>query len=229
MQILIIGAMEQEVNALLKLMDHISETQIKHLTAYVGKLHGHDTIIAQSGIGKVNAAVTTTLLINHFNPDLVLNIGSAGGVHENIAIGDIVIANELCYHDVDVRAFNYEYGQVPGMPSRFKTETKLLDEVKTLTHNRTIHYGLICSSDSFMSDPEKILALKNNFPDMYAVDMESCAIAQTCYQFNLPCCIIRAISDHANNHASVNFDEFIETASVNSAELTVKMLTRLDP
>jgi adenosylhomocysteine nucleosidase len=227
LRILIIGAMEQEINAFLALMDDAATTQIRHITAYTGHYHGHDTLLAQSGIGKVNSAITSTLLINEFNPELALNIGSAGGVHESLSIGDIVVASELCYHDVDIRAFNYALGQVPGMPERFTPAPGILDAIQLIDHDRNIHSGLICSSDSFVSDPKRINELKELFPGIYAVDMESCSIAHVCHQFNVPFCIIRAISDLANDIASVNFDEFIETASVNSAELTFKMLEKL--
>ena len=230
MTIAIIGAMEQEVAILKDNIENLETTKIANYEYYSGKLKGTDVVLVQSGIGKVASTVATTLLINNFNPDYVINTGSAGGFDPDLKVGDIAVGDELVHHDVDVTAFNYEFGQVPNMPARFKADEKLVEAVTGLISDMTditCKVGLIATGDSFMCDPQRIEATRQQFPDMLAVEMEGAAIAQACYQMNTPFLVIRSLSDIAGQESPMSFDQYLEVASKNSSALLMKLLEKL--
>lgn len=230
MTIAIIGAMEQEVAILKDNIENLETTKIANYEYYSGKLKGTDVVLVQSGIGKVASTVATTLLINNFNPDYVINTGSAGGFDPDLKVGDIAVGDELVHHDVDVTAFNYEFGQVPNMPARFKADEKLVEIVTGLISDMTditCKVGLIATGDSFMCDPQRIEATRQQFPDMLAVEMEGAAIAQACYQMNTPFLVIRSLSDIAGQESPMSFDQYLEVASKNSSALLMKLLEKL--
>src|SRR5699024_10659166 len=147
-----------------------------------GKLFDKHVVLLKSGIGKVNAAMATTILMERFNPSLVINTGSAGGFAENLSVGDIVISDEVIHHDVDATAFDYEYGQVPQMPVSYLADPDLLDKTKIIVEGLDIPYelGLLATGDTFMSDERQINNVKALFPKMIAAEMEGAAIAQVC-------------------------------------------------
>src|SRR5699024_8380249 len=146
----------------------------------------------KSGIGKVNAAMATTILMERFNPSIVINTGSAGGFAENLSVGDIVISDEVIHHDVDATAFDYAHGQVPQMPESYLANTALLEKTKGIVEKLNIPYevGLVATGDTFMSDEKRISDVKELFPKMLAAEMEGAAIAQVCYQYDVPFIII---------------------------------------
>ncbi|MBQ9637597.1 MAG: 5'-methylthioadenosine/S-adenosylhomocysteine nucleosidase [Prevotella sp.] len=156
-------------------------------------------IIRQCGIGKVNAAIGTCELINEHHPDAIISTGCAGGVGNNLNIRDIVVSTELCYHDVwcgMAEAEGSKLGQVQGMPPRFKADPKLLDAASQLKiTNCKLETGLIVTGDWFVDSKQKMADIVSHFPDARAVDMESCAIAQTCYKYGVPFISFRVISD----------------------------------
>ncbi len=202
-------------------------TQIAGMSLHSGVINGVPVVVMQSGIGKVNATIATTLLIEKFHPKAIINTGSAGGIGEGLAVGDVVIGESVSHHDVDVTAFGYQIGQMAQMPADYPCDKKLIElaqSASTAFDHATIHQGLIVSGDQFICHTDKFATIKQNFPQALAVEMEACAIAQTCYQFNVPFVVIRAISDLANEEASVSFDEFIEQAGKQSAEMVVSML-----
>ena len=224
--IAIIGAMEEEVASLKSMMHRQSEQTIANCHFIQGKLENKDIILLQSGIGKVNAAMATTILLATYKPTVVINTGSAGGFADDLEVGDIVISDEVVHHDVDVTAFDYEYGQVPSMPPRFKADERLIKKVKDV--NDTLHLksriGLIATGDSFMSDPERVTEIRQRFPDMLAAEMEAVAIAQVCYQYEIPFVVIRALSDIAGKKSEISFDEFLDTAARNASNFIVEFL-----
>ena len=130
MKVGIIGAMEPEVAILRATLQNKEELTKGGFTFYTGELAGHTVTLVQSGIGKVAATVATTLLIDNFNPDCVINTGSAGGFDPELNVGDVVISDEVRHHDVDVTAFGYEIGQVPQMPAGFAAHAALIDAAK---------------------------------------------------------------------------------------------------
>ncbi|TKB51518.1 5'-methylthioadenosine/S-adenosylhomocysteine nucleosidase [Ferrimonas sediminicola] len=231
MKIGIIGAMEQEVALLRSHIDDLTVTTIANIEFYSGTLNGTEVVVTRSGIGKVTAAIATTLLVERFAPDAVINTGSAGGFAHNLAIGDVVISSEVRYHDVDVTAFGYEMGQLPSQPAAFLPAQDLVDAAKAAIAEvgevKAIQ-GLICTGDSFIADPERTKVMLSHFPAMAACEMEAASIAQTCQQFDLPFVVIRAISDNANDDSAVDFDSFIVKAGEHSAKVVIAMLDKLN-
>lgn len=230
MKIGIIGAMEPEVALLKEAIENVETTEHGPYTFYSGQLQGQDVVLVQSGIGKVAAAVATTLLLTHFNPDCVINTGSAGGFDAELEVGDVVISNEVRHHDVDVTAFNYEIGQVPQMPAAFKAHPVLIETAEQSVKqvgDVKVKTGLITTGDSFMCDPVRIDQCRENFPTMKAVEMEGAAIAQVCHQLSVPFVVIRSLSDIAGKESPVSFEAYLEKASKYSSEMVSALLSNL--
>lgn len=225
----IIGAMDEEIALFQEIINDQKELKVANSLFIEGKIENQRVVLLKSGIGKVNAAVATTIMHERFNPKLVINTGSAGGFSKNLKIGDLVISNEVVHHDVDVTAFRYKYGQVPGLPPTFKADERLIELTIQAANQLKIDYevGLIATSDSFMQDPKRVSEVRNRFPNMIAAEMEAAAIAQVCYRYSIPFVIIRALSDIAGKDASISFDEFINLAATNATKLiteTIKCL-----
>lgn len=226
MTIGIIGAMDEEVEILKNNMSEKEETEIANCLFIKGNLHGKNIVLLKSGIGKVNAAMATTILMERYSPELIINTGSAGGFSKKLEVGDVVVSSEVVHHDVDVTAFDYEYGQVPGMPPTYKADVKLVEKAIKAINNMEIQgeIGLIATADSFMEDPKRVQETRERFPDMIASEMEAAAIAQVCHQYACPFVVIRALSDIAGKESSVSFDEFLTKAAKNASEIIMKML-----
>ena len=230
MKIAVIGAMEQEVEAL-RLVINSPHTIIIANSEYTeGTYAGHDVVLLKSGIGKVNAAMSTAILLHHFKPDAVINTGSAGGFDTALEVGAIVISDEVRHHDVDVTAFGYEMGQVPQLPAAFISDVKLRKLAEEAVEELGQHQfatGLIATGDSFMSDPERVESVRRHFPHMKATEMEAAAVAQVCHQFEVPFVVIRALSDIAGKESSISFDEFLPTAAKHSTEIVLQVISKL--
>ena len=228
--IVTIGAMEQEISLLKNLMHHPKEEKFGKFSFFRGKLFNKDVILTQSGIGKVNAAIATTLAVQQYRPDCVINTGSAGGIGQGLRVGDVVIGTLIAHHDVDATAFGYAYGQVPAMRPAFECNEELVGVARTAAREFTdakILKGLIVSGDQFVHTAEQAAKIRERFFGAQAVEMEAAAIAQTCEQFEVPFVIIRAISDLADEEASISFEEFLEKASVNSARMVNSIIGSL--
>ena len=227
----IIGAMEPEVAILKAKLVHCETSQHAGYTFYQGQIDHNDVVIVQSGIGKVAAALATAILIDKFQPDYVVNTGSAGGFDASLKVGDIVISDEVRYHDVDLTAFGYEIGQLPANPAAYIPHRALVDAAVTAVKQNDANIktlvGLITTGDTFMTKEDDIAKARANFPTMAAVEMEGAAIAHTCHQFNVPFVIIRSLSDIAGKESPHSFDEYLETASVNSSQLVINMINTL--
>lgn len=226
----IIGAMEPEI-ALLKQQLTLSSTeQLGGYTFYLGELAGKNVVLVQSGIGKVAAAVATTLMICQFKPDCIINTGSAGGFDPELNVGDVVISTEVRHHDVDVTAFGYELGQVPKMPAAFTAHPALVvaaeQSIAALGFCKT-KKGLIATGDSFMCDPERIALTRQQFPTMLAVEMEGAAIAQSCHMLSTPFVVIRSLSDIAGKESPESFEAYLDVASKNSSAMVVEILANI--
>lgn len=222
----IIGAMEEEVAILKDKIKNLEEIKIAHVIFYKGNLEGKDIILTQSGIGKVNVAISTTLLINQFKPDLIINTGSAGALDKSLNVGDVVVSDMVAYHDADARAFGYQLGQIPQMPAQFVADKALINKAIEAIEQQQINAktGLIVSGDSFIGTSEQRMAIKTNFPQAMAAEMEATAIAQTCHQFNMPFIITRAISDLADGDAGITFEAFLEKAAISSSEIVEHLI-----
>lgn len=233
----IIGAMEPEVAILKAKLKNCQTSQHAGYVFHQGQLEGTNVVIVQSGIGKVAAALATAVLIERFQPDYIVNTGSAGGFDQSLKVGDIVISSEVRYHDVDLTVFGYEIGQLPANPPAYIPHPMLVESakagIKSLTSNNDTNtsiqtlVGLITTGDTFMTADDDIAKARKNFPTMAAVEMEGAAIAQTCHQFNIPFVVIRSMSDIAGKESPTSFEAYLETASVNSSQLVINMLNDL--
>ena len=230
-QIGIIGAMEPEVALLRQQIVDVETTELGSYVFYSGRLNGVAVVLVQSGIGKVAAAVATTLMIQHFKPDAVINTGSAGGFDPDLNVGDVVISTEVRHHDVDVTAFGYQMGQVPQMPAAFDAHPLLVaaaeQSIQALRFCKT-KKGLIATGDSFICDPARIATIRQQFPTMLAVEMEGAAIAQVCHMLHTPFVVIRSLSDIAGKESPQSFEAYLEVASKNSSAMVLELLQRLD-
>ena len=226
MKIGIIAAMPEELAYLLQHLEDASEEKVLGNSYHTGKIDSVELVLVESGIGKVMSAMSVAILADHFQVDAVINTGSAGAVATGIAVGDVVIADKLCYHDVDVTAFGYDYGQMARQPLYFESDKKFISLIQESLSklDQTWHLGLIATGDSFVAGEDKIKVIKEHFPQVLAVEMEGAAIAQAAHALNLPFLIIRAMSDNANHEASVSFDEFIVEAGRRSAQALMTLL-----
>lgn len=230
MKIAIVGAMEQEVEILRREIGLGKITTIGNCEFIEGKVGKHQVIVTKSGIGKVNAAMATTILLQNYRPDIVLNTGSAGGTHPDLEVGTVVISDHVLHHDVDVTAFGYELGQVPQLPASFPSDEQLINlareaVVELDTHEHAV--GSIASGDIFMADPEKVMQVKSKFPKVIAVEMEAAAVAQVCHQFDTKFVVIRALSDIAGKESTLSFDEFLPLAAKHSSQIVLRVISKL--
>lgn len=227
MSIGIIGAMDEEVVILLEKMSEVKTVTVANCVFHTGKLRGHDVVLLKSGIGKVNAALATTILNERFNPEYIINTGSAGGYSDELEVGDIVISTEVVHHDVDATIFDYQYGQVPGMPVAYPADKSLIERASAAIKRLDVSsvQGVIATGDSFMNDPERVNVVLEKLDGVVAMEMEAAAVAQVCYQYNKPFVIIRALSDIAGKESSISFDSFLTKAAQNASDLIVELLS----
>ena len=227
----IIGAMEEEVEAIKKHMTIVEEKIIIDTHFYIGEMENQQVVLSQSGIGKVNAAISTTLLLLHYDISYVINVGSAGGLHPNQEVGDVVISTGVLHHDVDVTAFGYEIGQVPKYETIFLPDATLLKTATSVinTLELSAHQGVIVSGDQFISKEQQVNTIKAKFPDALCMEMEAAAIGQTCYKFKTPFIILRSLSDVFNKgESAMQFDEYLKKASKNAAIICQRCIRELD-
>ena len=185
-----------------------------------------DVLVQKCGIGKVNAALGAQRMINEFHPDCIISSGCAGGNGDDINVQDIIVSKELCYHDVYCgKAIDDTtvYGQVQGLPARYQADPYLLSKVENLevSSQLKIHQGLIVTGDWFVDTKEKMREIIGHFPEAKAVDMESCAIAQTCYINKVPFISFRVISDIPLRDTDASqYHNFWDTVAENSFQTT---------
>lgn len=226
MKLGIICAMEEELRTLVENLDHASKITRHGYVFHTGSIGRHEVVLVQSGIGKVMSAMAVTLLVEVFSVDGIINTGSAGAVNHELKIGDVVVADRLAYHDVDVTAFGYAFGQMAQQPLYFESSKYFVSELKKAIENPVV--GLITSSDSFISSDARIAEIKKHFPEVLAVEMEGASIAQAATALKKPFVIIRAMSDTASHDANVKFDEFIIEAGRKSAQTLMNFLNNME-
>lgn len=229
MKIGIIGAMEQEVALLRDKIEECQTLTLANCEIYTGYLHGVQVALLKSGIGKTAAALGTTLLLQLFQPTLVINTGTAGGLAPQLQVGDIVISDEVRYHDVDVTAFGYEVGQMAGYPAAFAAAPTLInlveESVKAL--KLTAVRGLIVSGDSFINGATPLEKIRRLFPQAIAVEMEATAIGHVCQQFAVPFVVVRAVSDVADKASHQSFEAFLSIAARQSSLMVEDLISRI--
>ncbi|KGA22132.1 MULTISPECIES: 5'-methylthioadenosine/S-adenosylhomocysteine nucleosidase [Pectobacterium] len=229
MKVGIIGAMEQEVTLLRDRIENRQTFQRAGCEIYTGQINGVDVALLKSGIGKVSAALGTTLLLEHSKPDVVINTGSAGGLAPTLNVGDIVVSDEVRYHDADVTAFGYEPGQMAGCPAAFLADEKLIALAQAVIAELQLNAvrGLVVSGDAFINGAEPLARIRTTFPKAIAVEMEATAIAHVCHQFAVPFVVVRAISDVADKASHLSFDEFLSVAAQQSTRMVEAILAKL--
>lgn len=233
MKIAIIAAMEEECALLRSRLTEASHKNYYQMQISTGLLDGVPVVLTQCGIGKVNAAMATTTIINTFSPRAVINTGCAGGLVEHLKQGDVVIANDVAHHDVDVTAFGYTHGQVPQQPPHYPADLRLLNTARMLANKlqklipqHRLYEGLITSGDQFICGQECKKKILKNFPKAVALEMEAAAIAQVCHSLHTPYLMVRSISDNGDEAAGQEFKTFVKLASENSANITQMLVTQ---
>jgi len=183
--------------------------------------------VEKCGIGKVNAALGAQRMINEFHPDCIISSGCAGGNGDDINVQDVIVSSELCYHDVYCGTAidnTTVYGQVQGLPARYQADAMLLrksEELRVKSEKIVFHKGLIVTGDWFVDSKEKMREILGHFPEAKAVDMESCAIAQTCYINKVPFISFRIISDIPLRDTDASqYHDFWNTVAEKSFQVT---------
>jgi adenosylhomocysteine/aminodeoxyfutalosine nucleosidase len=224
----IMGAMEEEIEPLLAYFDDIKVTEYAKNRYYEVNYKGLDIVIAYSKIGKVFASLTATTMIQKFGCDTLLFTGVAGGINPNLQIGDLIIADKLCQHDLDITAFGHPHGYVPGGEVCIMTDNKLREIASTVANekNQKMMIGTIATGDQFIANNERKNFIENTF-SADALEMEGASVAVVCDSLNVPFLVLRAISDTADMDAGFDFDEFLEKSSKNSAEFMISIVQKL--
>lgn len=231
MKIGVLTAMTSEYEQLATLLADVEKCEKDGISYLVGRISSNEIILRQCGIGKVNAAIGTAELIRSFAPDAIVSTGVAGGIDTSLAVMDVVVSSSIVYHDVWC-GMGCEYGQVQGLPAVFSASEKLYKAAESLngdSENITrIHAGLICTGDQFITSREELDKIKSNFPAGLAVDMESAAIAQTCYIYAVPFVSFRIISDTpgVDNHIE-QYENFWGEMANRSFGVTRSFLSKL--
>lgn len=227
----IIGAMDEEVS---QLKDKMTDVKVKSkagMDFYSGLLMGKEVVIVRSGIGKVNAAVCTQILIDDFDVTVVINTGIAGSLKAEINIGDMVLSTDTLQHDLDATAFGYDYGIIPRMDtSVFIADEKIVQLAykicKEVNPEIGVFLGRVVSGDQFIGDKQKKDWIADRFSG-YCTEMEGAAIAQTAYLNHVPFLVVRAISDKADDSAHMDYADFEAKAITHSVNLMVSLIPLL--
>ena len=223
----IIFAMKEELDETMKLFDNSIVHSIYDLKIYECRNNNAICFLVESGIGKVNAARSTQILIDKMEVDYVLNVGVAGAVSNQLHRFDIVIGDKLVQHDFDLTLFDHEKGFIPGATKFFECDANLVKIAESIKVDKNIVTGVIASGDIFISD-EKMGEKINKKFNALCVEMEGAAIAQVCYLCKVPFLVVRAISDspyEEDNH--IAFDEFLNISSDTAAKFIYEFLTKV--
>lgn len=225
--IAIIGAMDEEIELFFKEMQEIKETYKAGITFYTGVLFNQHVVLCKSGVGKVNAAICTQILIDQFKVDYVIFTGVAGGVDPSLNIGDLVISTECQQHDLDASILGFPRGHIPfAEHSIFPADERLISyavESGKRLNDVQVVCGKVISGDQFIANKEQVKALYEEF-HAACVEMEGAAVAQVCFLNQIPFVIIRSLSDKADQSAPVNFQEFTKLAAKRSYLIVQGML-----
>ena len=221
----IIGAMDEEVRQLKEKMTNVQVRTKASMEFYSGNLFEKDIVVVRSGIGKVNAAICTQILIDEFQVEAVFNTGIAGSLKNEINIGDIVLSTDAVQHDMDVTSFGHGYGVIPRMEtSIFPADQELRMLAKAVCEEVNpeikVYEGRVVSGDQFIDDKNKKKWIANQFQGS-CTEMEGAAIAQAAYLNKIPFLIVRAISDKADDSANMDYYEF----EAQAIDHTVKLMT----
>ncbi len=228
LKIAILGAMPEEIEPIVATLRDLEEIEYADNTYYKGNYKGQELIVAYSKIGKVFAALTATTLIEHFDCDMILFSGVAGAINTDLKIGDLIIADGLCQHDLDITAFGHPYGYVPEGDVCIWADNKLKALAKSVAKAKKIDIkeGVIATGDQFVADPKRKEWIRETFKSD-ALEMEGASVAVVCNALDIPFFILRAISDSADMDAGFDFDVFLKDSAKISAEFILSMVDRL--
>ncbi len=224
----IIVAMDAEFRLVKALLSHPKEEHVRHLHFVRGGIGKREVVLMKSGIGKVCGAVGTVEMIARYAPDCILNTGVAGGIDDSLRVMDVVVAEEVVYHDVWCGEGN-RWGQVQGLPARYAADRRLYEAALSVRSDVALCGGLLCSGDRFITDRAELAGIKKHFPEGLAVDMESGAIAQACHLYETPFLSCRIISDtpgKVENHL-LQYLDFWAAAPEKSFEILSALLEKL--
>lgn len=226
----IICAMPEEIKELKAQLVGEEVKEIGGKKYYFGQISGQGVVLCESGIGKVEAGITTEHLITDCGADVVINSGSAGGIGAGLHVGDVVISTETAYHDVDATAFDYQYGQLPGKAPRFIASKKWGEALEKAGEQTglNIKRGLIVSGDQFIASKDAIANILKHFPDALSSEMEGAAVGQVATDHQVPYVVVRAMSDTGDEDAGVSFDDFIVDAGKRSAKMLLQLFGDLN-
>jgi adenosylhomocysteine nucleosidase len=226
----VIGAMKEEIEQFLQHMQQVNETKKANVTFREGDLHGKRIVLCKSGVGKVNAAVTTQVLIDAYHVEAIIFTGVAGAVDPRLDVGDIVVSSECMHHDMDVTALGFPRGTIPyeetSVFSSDKRLSKLAADVSEQLFKGRVKVGRVLSGDQFIASRDQVAKLHSEMQGA-CTEMEGAAVAQVCSMNGIPHVIIRSMSDKADGSAHVNFAEFTVQASENSYRIVDRMLRQL--
>ena len=229
MALAIMSAMPEEIDLYLDTCTITDTHKQAGLTVHEATHHGHDLVLVRAGVGKVNAAMCTQLLIDTFDAETVVCTGAAGALHDDVAIGDIVVAEDCVQYDLRVEPLGFARGQVPYTDLRFFSAAPSLVraacEVDLPDHS--IRRGRVCTGDRFIQDATARADIQSDF-DGDCVEMEGAAVGQVCTLNDVPFLLVRAISDHADGSSNVDFQAFLEEAAHSSARIVLHLLDVLD-
>ncbi|MCH1959956.1 MULTISPECIES: 5'-methylthioadenosine/adenosylhomocysteine nucleosidase [Romboutsia] len=219
----IIGAMEEEVEILKEKMDIKETTTIAGIKFYKGTLHDKNIVLVRSGVGKVNMAMCTQVLVDKFNVSALVNSGVAGTMNEDLNQGDVVISTTTVQHDFDTTVFGDPLGEISRLNKRFfDADKNMINKAKEAAKNVkgvNIVDGMVATGDQFVAGGDIAKKIKDNFKDVEAVEMEGAAMAQVAYLNDIPFVILRSISDKANGEADLSYEEFLPIAAKNASSL----------
>jgi len=224
----IMGAMEEEIEPLLAHFKDVNVVEFANNKYYEVNYNGLDIVIAYSKIGKVFASLTATTMIEKFGCDTLLFSGVAGAINPELKIGDLIIADKLCQHDLDITAFGHPNGYVPGGSVYVETSDSLRTIAKAVAAQNDLKVieGTIATGDQFVHSVERKNFIESTFK-ADALEMEGGSVAVVCDALDVPFFILRAISDTADGGADIDFDEFLKSSAVNSANYLIKIVDKL--
>lgn len=217
----IIIAEEKELLEVKKIMNNLSERNIYDKIFYVGNIEEKEVVLVKSNVGKVNSARVTQMLIDIFDIELVINVGTAGSVNNSLEIGDVVVATELVQHDFDVTPFGRKLGEIENIGESIKVEESLLN----LFDNINVRKGIIASGDKFIVNREEKDNIRTTF-DALAIEMEGASVAQVCYLDKIPFLVIRSITDKLDGSSKIDFEKFLELSSKTAAAILKEVLKK---
>lgn len=225
----IITAMEEEFEEIANIMSEVKEKEISKLTFITGKINTKSVVLVKSGIGKVNAARVTQILIDNFKVEGIINVGSAGSCNDELEIGDIVIGKKLVQHDFDITAFGHEKGFISNVGQFVESNEQLIVKIEeTIKRIKDkdfkIKVGTIASGDIFCTESKMKEKIRNKF-NADCIEMEGSAIAQVCKLDKIPFLVVRSISDKPNGQNEITFDKFLEKASRRCAYIINEFFT----